>query len=252
MKIGIISIFPDMFAALDLGIPRIAQEKQCLSIECWNPRDFTTDKHRTVDDTPYGGGPGMVMKVEPLQLAINAARAALPKAALIYLSPQGDTLNHQAVCEMKLAEEIIFLCGRYEGIDERLIEQEVDAEWSIGDYVLSGGELAAMVIIDAIARQLPNVLGDESSAAEDSFATGILDYPHYTRPAEYAGKDVPKVLLSGNHAAIKAWREQQALGRTYLRRPDLLKTKTLSKQQQALLDDFKKNVDVSNGNEPLL
>lgn len=252
MKIGIISIFPDMFAALDLGIPRIAQEKQCLSIECWNPRDFTADKHRTVDDTPYGGGPGMVMKVEPLQLAINAARAALPKAALIYLSPQGDTLNHQAVCEMKLAEEIIFLCGRYEGIDERLIEQEVDAEWSIGDYVLSGGELAAMVIIDAIARQLPNVLGDESSAAEDSFATGILDYPHYTRPAEYAGKDVPKVLLSGNHAAIKAWREQQALGRTYLRRPDLLKTKTLSKQQQALLDDFKKNVDVSNGNEPLL
>lgn len=252
MKIGIISIFPDMFAALDLGIPRIAQEKQCLSIECWNPRDFTTDKHRTVDDTPYGGGPGMVMKVEPLQLAINAARAALPKAALIYLSPQGDTLNHQAVCEMKLAEEIIFLCGRYEGIDERLIEQEVDAEWSIGDYVLSGGELAAMVIIDAIARQLPNVLGDESSAAEDSFATGILDYPHYTRPAEYAGKDVPKVLLSGNHAAIKTWREQQALGRTYLRRPDLLKTKTLSKQQQALLDDFKKNVDVSNGNEPLL
>lgn len=247
MKVGIISLFPDMFTALDYGIPRIAQEKQCLSIECWNPRDFTTDNHRTVDDTPYGGGPGMVMKIEPLQLAINTAREALPKAALIYLSPQGETLNHEAVCTMSLTEEIIFLCGRYEGIDERLIEQEVDAEWSIGDYVLSGGELAAMVIIDAIARQLPHVLGDDASAAEDSFATGILDYPHYTRPAEYAGKNVPDVLLSGNHAAIKAWREQQALGRTYLRRPDLLTTKTLSMQQQALLDDFKENVDVTNG-----
>ena len=247
MKIGIISIFPEMFVALNSGIPRIAQEKQCLSIECWDPRDFTTDNHRTVDDTPYGGGPGMVMKVEPLQKAINAARAALPEATLIYLSPQGEILNHNAVCTLSQAEEIIFLCGRYEGIDERLIEQEVDAEWSIGDYVLSGGELAAMVIVDAIARQLPNVLGDEASAAEDSFATGLLDYPHYTRPAEVTGLKVPEVLLSGNHAAIKTWREQQALGRTYLRRPDLLKTKTLSKQQQALLDDFKENVDVSNG-----
>lgn len=248
MKVGVISLFPEMFNALEFGIPRIAQQKQALSIQFWNPRDFTTDKHRTVDDTPYGGGPGMVMKIEPLQLAIKAARKALPNALLVYLSPQGKVLAHTDVCELKTQEEIIFLCGRYEGIDQRLIEQEVDAEWSIGDYVLSGGELAAMVIIDAIARQLPNVLGDENSAQEDSFATGLLDHPHYTRPAEYAGLKVPNVLLSGDHAAIDAWHTKQALGRTFLRRPDLLKKKTLSQQQKVLLDEFiKENVDVING-----
>lgn len=248
MNVGIISLFPEMFTALDAGIPRIAQQKKQLTIQCWNPRDFTTDKHQSVDDTPYGGGPGMVMKVEPLQQAITAAKQALPKAKVIYLTPQGKTLNHNAVCELANIEQIILLCGRYEGVDQRLISQYVDAEWSIGDYVLSGGELAAMVMIDAIARQLPGVLGDENSAAEDSFATGILDFPHYTRPAEFAGQKVPDVLLSGNHAAINTWRLKQALGRTYLRRPDLLKTKTLSEQEQQLLNEFiEDNVDVING-----
>jgi tRNA (guanine37-N1)-methyltransferase len=248
MKIGIISLFPEMFAALNYGIPRRAQEKGILSIACWNPRDFTSDVHRTVDDSPYGGGPGMVMKAEPLQNAINAARKALSEAKVIYLSPQGKTLDHQAVKEFSEREEIIFLCGRYEGIDERIVQHEVDAQWSIGDYVLSGGELPAMVFIDAIIRQLPDVLGDETSAEEDSFVNGMLDYPHYTRPAEFAGENVPSVLLSGDHAAIKTWRLKQALGLTYLRRPDLLKKKALSHVEQTLLDEFiKENVDVSSG-----
>lgn len=248
MKLGIISLFPEMFAALNYGIPNRAQQKQAISIDYWNPRDFTSDTHRTVDDTPYGGGPGMVMKVEPLQQAIAAARKALPKAAVIYLSPQGDTLKHTAVQQFSRCEEIIFLCGRYEGVDERIILDAVDAEWSIGDYVLSGGELPAMVLIDAIVRQLPGVLGDENSALEDSFATGLLDCPHYTRPAEFAKQSVPKVLLSGNHAAIKTWRLKQALGRTYLRRPDLLKNMTLSTVEQTLLDEFiKEKVDVISG-----
>ena len=234
-----------MFAALDAGIPRIAQQKKELVLTFWNPRDYTQDKHHSVDDTPYGGGPGMVMLVEPLLAAINAARAALPKAKVIYLSPQGKTLTHTAIMDFAATEEIILLCGRYEGIDARVIALAIDAEWSIGDYVLSGGELAAMVIIDAVARQLPNVLGDAASANEDSFAMGLLDYPHYTRPAETAGLEVPKVLLSGNHATIKRWRLKQALGRTWLRRPDLLAKQSLSKDEAQLLNEFKQeNVDV--------
>ncbi len=238
MQVGVISLFPDMFTALNEGIPRIAQEKQQLELMFWNPRDFAEDKRQTVDDTPYGGGPGMVMKVEPLRKAIQAARKQLPKAKVIYLSPQGERFNHQAADNLAKVEQVILLCGRYEGIDERLVHLEVDAECSIGDYVLSGGELAAMVMIDAIARLLPNVLGDAASASEDSFATGLLDYPHYTKPSEVEQLQVPKVLLNGNHQAINQWRLKQALGRTWQRRPELLQEFSLSVAETALLDEF--------------
>ena len=239
MRIGIITLFPEMFAALDYGIPRRAQEKGALELECWDPRTYTTDVHRTVDDTPYGGGPGMVMKVAPLQAAISAAREKLPKATIIYLSPQGKQLDHAVIKQLSEAPELILLCGRYEGIDERLIALEVDTEYSIGDYVLSGGELPAMVLIDALSRQLPGVLGDSDSAIEDSFVDALLDCPHYTRPAEIAGKEVPAVLLSGDHAAIKQWRLKQSLGRTAERRPDLLGKRKLSELEQKLLDEYK-------------
>ena len=245
MKIGVITLFPEMFSALNYGIPRRAQEKGALELAFWDPRTYTTDVHRTVDDTPYGGGPGMVMKVAPLQAAITAARAALPKATIIYLSPQGKKLDHETIKQLSEGSELILLCGRYEGIDERLVELEVDAEYSIGDYVLSGGELPAMVLIDAISRQLPDVLGDPDSAIEDSFVDGLLDCPHYTRPAEIAGKMVPDVLLSGDHAAIKQWRLKQCLGRTWKRRPDLLAQKELSKLEQSLLEDYKKDISRS-------
>lgn len=227
MKVGVITLFPDMFKALDYGIPRRAQEKGALELKFWDPRAYTTDVHRTVDDTPYGGGPGMVMKVAPLQAALGEARQALPKATVIYLSPQGKPLDHATVKRLSEDSELILLCGRYEGVDERLIELEVDAEYSIGDYVLSGGEIPAMVLIDAMSRQLPKVLGDQESANEDSFVNGLLDYPHYTRPAEISGKKVPDVLLSGDHAAIKKWRLQQSLARTEKRRPDLLEKRKL-------------------------
>jgi tRNA (guanine37-N1)-methyltransferase len=245
LKIGVVTLFSEMFAALDYGIPRRAQEKGALQLECWDPRTYTTDVHRTVDDTPYGGGPGMVMKVAPLQAAITAARQSLPNATVIYLSPQGKTLDHATIKLLSETKELILLCGRYEGIDERLVALEVDCEYSIGDYVLSGGELPAMVLIDALSRQLPDVLGDNDSAIEDSFVDGLLDCPHYTRPAEIAGKAVPAVLLSGDHAAIKQWRLKQSLGRTWERRPDLLanrlKQKTLGKLEQSLLEDYKKD-----------
>ena len=238
-----------MFDALNVGIPRIAQQQKKLSIHKWNPRDFTRDKHRTVDDIPYGGGAGMVMLAEPLFATLTAARKILPTATVVYLSAQGKTLEHQGVVDLALNKEIIFLCGRYAGVDTRLIEQEIDMTCSIGDYVLSGGELAAMVIIDAIARQLPGVLHNANSANEDSFATGLLDYPRYTRPAEIKGLQVPKVLLSGNHAAIKRWRLKQALGHTYLKRPDLLEKKLLSEQEQHLLTEFKREYVAANKKE---
>ena len=246
MKIGIISLFPEMFAALNFGIPRIAQEKGALNISCWNPRDYTSDVHKTVDDTPYGGGPGMVMMFEPLHKAIQAAKAHLPSAKVIYLSPQGKSLDHSTVKRLSECSEMILLCGRYEGIDERLIESEVDEEISIGDYVLSGGEIPAMVIVDACARQLPNVLGDDASAVEDSFVNDLLDYPHYTRPETVNGKTVPEVLLSGHHKKIKRWREKEALGRTWLRRPELLNKKMLSTEEKTLLNEYQqKIVDLS-------
>lgn len=239
MRIGVVSIFPEMFRALtDSGISSRAVNNSLLQLEFWNPRDFTQDRHRTVDDRPYGGGPGMVMKPEPLSAALHEARAALPQARVAYLSPQGRVLDQAAAIELSQRPELILLAGRYEGIDERLLEQEVDEEWSIGDYVLSGGELAAMVLIDAVTRLLPGALGHEQSAEQDSFSDGLLDCPHYTRPEVYRGQAVPEVLLSGNHEAIRRWRLQQALGRTWLRRPELLDSRNLNEEQQALLQAF--------------
>lgn len=240
MQIVVITLFPEMFAAVtDYGISGRAVEQQLLSVDCLNPRDFTLDKHRTVDDRPYGGGPGMVMKVEPLRAAIKAARAQLGAGAkVIYLSPQGRQLQQQGVELLSSEQKLIFVAGRYEGIDERFIAAEVDEEWSIGDYVLSGGELAAMVIIDAVVRQLPGALGHELSAGQDSFAQGLLDCPHYTRPEECNGVPVPEVLLSGDHQRIGRWRLKQALGRTWQRRPELLQGREQSAEEQRLLQDY--------------
>lgn len=238
---GVVSLFPQMFSAITQeGVVARAVTKGLVDFEFWNPRDFATDKHKTVDDRPYGGGPGMLMKVEPLQHAIQAAKAvAGANTKTIYLSPQGRKLNQQGVEELAASnKKLILVAGRYEGIDERLIASEIDEEWSIGDYVLSGGELAAMTLIDAVARLVPGVLGHEDSAQEDSFAQGLLDCPHYTRPEEINGQKVPEVLLSGNHAAIRRWRLKQALGRTWLRRPDLLEQRQLNSEQQELLTEF--------------
>jgi tRNA (guanine37-N1)-methyltransferase len=241
MRLAVVSLFPQMFDAItEYGVTGRAVKKGQLDIQYWNPRDFTQDKHRTVDDRPYGGGPGMVMKVEPLQKAIRAAKQAIGKQTkVVYLSPQGRQLKQSDLNQLATNEQsIVFVAGRYEGIDERLIEQEIDEEWSIGDYVLSGGELAAMVMIDGIARLLPGVLGDDDSAQQDSFMTGLLDHPHYTRPEALNDQSVPEVLLGGDHEAIRQWRLKQSLGRTWLRRPDLLENETLSDEQQALLEQF--------------
>ncbi|MDB6061128.1 MAG: trmD [Verrucomicrobiaceae bacterium] len=239
MQIDVVTLFPEMFdAVIDCGITSRAVDQGLLQLNCWNPRDYTTDRHRTVDDRPYGGGPGMVMKLEPLRDAIHAARASLPQARVLYMSPQGRRLDQRGVEELAAREQIILVAGRYEGIDERVIESEIDEEWSIGDYVLSGGELAAMVLVDAVTRLLPGALGDAQSAVQDSFADGLLDCPHFTRPEDYAGQRVPEVLLSGNHELIRRWRLKQALGRTWLRRPEMLRDRELDKEQQRLLDEF--------------
>ena len=241
MRVDVITLFPEMFSALtDHGITRRAVENGILELHSWNPRDFTEDKHRTVDDRPYGGGPGMVMMAEPLSRAIAQARTAQADAKVIYLSPQGKQLNHRAVEELSQRSGLILLAGRYEGIDERLIQNEVDEEWSIGDYVISGGELAAMVLIDAVTRQLPGALGDQDSAAEDSFVKGLLDTPHFTRPEVWHDLAVPEVLLSGDHAAIRRWRLKQALGRTWQRRPELLESRELTEEETELLQEFKR------------
>ncbi len=240
MQIGVITLFPEMLSAVtDYGITGRAVKQQLLTVKSWNPRDYTEDKHQTVDDRPYGGGPGMVMKVEPLCDAIRVARSELGEGAkVVYLSPQGKPLDQAGVEQLAQSEKLIFIAGRYEGIDERIIEKEVDEEWSIGDYVLSGGELAAMVMIDAIVRQIPGALGHEQSAQEDSFAEGLLDCPHYTRPEQLAGQSVPEVLLSGDHEKIRRWRLKQALGRTWLRRPELLEGRELTDEEKVLLADF--------------
>ena len=240
MHIGVISLFPDMFSAItEHGVTRRAIKEDLLTVSVWNPRDFTHDKHRTVDDRPYGGGPGMLMMVQPLVDAINAAKAALGEdTPVIYLSPQGQTLDHGGVTQLAQNDRMILIAGRYEGIDQRVIDQYVDAEWSIGDYVLSGGELPAMVLIDAVARMVPGVLGHQDSAAEDSFANGLLDCPHYTRPETYNGQQVPTVLLSGNHEKIRQWRLQQALGKTWLQRKELINRLALTDEQEQLLNDF--------------
>ncbi len=239
MRAGIVTLFPDMFAAVsEYGVTGRAVREGLVDLSFWNPRDYTQDKHRTVDDRPYGGGPGMLMKTEPLELAVGAAKQALPGAKVIYLTPQGKVLDQAAINRLAQEQAVIMLCGRYEGIDERVIETQVDEEWSLGDYVLSGGELAAMACLDAITRLQPGALGHEESADQDSFMQGLLDCPHYTRPEHYAGKSVPPVLLSGDHEAIRKWRLQQSLGRTWQRRPELLERMTLTDEEKALLDDF--------------
>lgn len=242
MRFDVVTLFPEMVNDVaGAGVLGRAINKQLIELACWNPRDYTHDRHKTVDDRPYGGGPGMLMKVEPLRDAIRAAKQAADQAKVIYLSPQGKKLDQQAVQQLATQPRLILVAGRYEGIDERIIETEIDEEWSIGDYVLSGGELAALVVIDAVARMIPGVLGDEDSAAQDSFMEGLLDCPHYTRPEDIDGRTVPAVLLSGNHKDIAAWRMQQALGRTWLRRPELLAQLTLTAQQQRLLQIFQQD-----------
>lgn len=240
MWVGVISLFPEMFRSItDFGVTAQAVKKGLLTVQVWNPRDFTQDKRRTVDDKPYGGGPGMLMMVQPLQEAIQAAKQAAPgKAKVIYLSPQGRTLNQQGVVELAQNQELILICGRYEGIDERIIESEVDEEWSIGDFVMTGGELPAMTLIDTVSRFIPGVLGDSVSAEQDSFAQGLLDHPHYTRPDVLNGQSVPEVLRSGNHEDIRRWRLQQSLGRTWLRRPELLENLALTDEQEQLLAEY--------------
>lgn len=238
-QFDVITLFPEALEAMvKLGVTGRAFEQGQARLRCWNPRDFAQDRHNTVDDRPYGGGPGMVMTVEPLGSTIRAARAANPGAPVSLLSPQGKTLDQGAVRKLAERDGFILLCGRYEGIDERVIEAEVDEEWSIGDYVLSGGELPAAVLIDTVLRMVPGVLGDAASAQQDSFMDGLLDHPHYSRP-ELAGEQrVPEVLLSGDHGAIERWRRQQALGRTWQRRPDLLEQFELDSDDRALLDAF--------------
>ncbi len=242
MQIGVVTLFPEMFEALACcGITGRAIQEGHLSLRCWNPRDLAFGLHRTVDDRPYGGGPGMVMRVEPLASTIKAANAELGSdTSVVYLTPQGRRLDQEGVTRLADRRTLVLVAGRYEGIDERVVETEIDEEWSIGDYVLSGGELAAMVVIDAVTRLLPGTLGHQDSAGEDSFFSGLLDCPHYTRPEVAAGLKVPEVLLGGNHEAIRRWRLKKALGRTWERRPDLLEKLALDEEQRTLLDEYKR------------
>jgi tRNA (guanine37-N1)-methyltransferase len=238
VRFDVVTLLPEMFEAARLGVTGRAFERGQAQLRLWNPRDYTHDVHRTVDDRPYGGGPGMVMKVEPLRAAILDAKRAAPGSRVAYLSPQGHRFDQQAAAELAGRDGMILVAGRYEGIDERIIARCVDEEWSIGDYVLSGGELAAMVVMDAVIRLLPGVLGHEDSAAQDSYMAGLLDCPHYTRPEEIDGLRVPGVLLSGNHEEIRRWRLKQALGRTWERRPDLLAHRELTGEERKLLDEY--------------
>lgn len=239
MRFDVVTLFPEMVESVaGVGVLGRAIRNGQVQLKSWNPRDYTQDNHRTVDDRPYGGGPGMLMKVQPLKLAIEDAKQQAATSRVIYLSPQGKTVTQQDVVHLAQQSGLILIAGRYEGIDERIIETHIDEEWSIGDYVLSGGELPALVLIDAIARMLPGVLGDENSAQQDSFMQGLLDCPHYTRPEEIDGRTVPQVLLSGNHHKIEQWRLKQSLGRTWLRRPDLLEAMNLTEEQKQLLQAF--------------
>ena len=247
MQLGIVSLFPEMFAAVtEHGISGRAVRSGLMNLELFNPRDYTTDKHRTVDDKPFGGGPGMLMKTEPLMASIAAARQAVSQkqttgesVKVIYLSPQGKTLKQDSIIDLAKREGMVLLCGRYQGIDNRVLVSEIDEEWSLGDFVISGGELAAMTLIDAMTRFQPGALGDEGSALEDSFSNGLLHSPEYTRPQSIDGSDVPKVLLSGDHEAIRKWRLKQSLGATWLKRPDLLQAMSLEREQEELLEQFK-------------
>ncbi len=250
MRIGVVTLFPEMFQAITQhGVTGRAIKSGLIEIDFFNPRTFTHDRHNTVDDRPYGGGPGMLMKVQPLKDAIESAKQWVPNAKVIYLSPQGRTLTQEGVQQLAKQAEFILVAGRYEGVDERLIQSQVDEEWSIGDFVLSGGELPAMVLMDSVFRMVPGVLGKQASADEDSFADGLLDCPHYTRPEVLEGEPVPPVLLSGNHEAIRRWRLKQKLGRTWQRRPDLLQNLELDKEQQKLLKEFIRETEVSTSAE---
>lgn len=241
MWFGIITLFPEMFSLLHYGITGRALKEELVKVTCWDPRDFTQDKHRTVDDRPYGGGPGMVMMAQPLQDAIRTAKQAAPqnvRPVVIHLTPQGQCFNQTAAEQLLKKESLILVAGRYEGIDERLLATEIDEEWSVGDYVLSGGELAAMIMIDVITRLLPGALGHEDSAAKDSISSGLLKYPQYTRPDRFQDLKVPDVLIGGNHKDIERWRLKQSLGKTWLKRPDLLEKLKLDKLQLELLMEF--------------
>jgi len=250
----VVTLFPEMFEALTgWGVSGRAREIGAYQLVAWNPRDFAANAYRTIDDRPYGGGPGMVMMAEPLAKAVRAAKqrqssSGIKTSKVVLLSPQGRKLDHTAVMALAAQEGLVLLCGRYEGVDERLIEREVDEEVSIGDYVISGGELAAMVLLDSMIRQLPGVLGDADSAQQDSFVAGVLDYPHYTRPEVFEGAAVPAVLLSGHHAEIEKWRMKQALGRTWLRRPELLERVQLDREQQKMLGEFQAEHSKTEGN----
>jgi len=248
MRIDVITLFPESLEGLaDLGVTGRAIREGQVELKTWNPRDWATDRHRTVDDRPYGGGPGMVMAVEPLSSTIRAVRKEHGDQTRVSLmSPQGRKLDQAGIDELAGRQGLILVCGRYEGIDERVIESEIDEEWSIGDYVISGGELAAAVIIDAVTRLLPGVLGDEQSAIEDSFVDGLLDHPHYTRPELAGEKAVPEVLRSGDHEAIRRWRRKQALGRTWQRRPDLLQDRELDKEAKLLLKEFRHELEIDS------
>ena len=252
LQFDVVTLFPPMFEAISkYGITSRALEKKIYQLTLWNPRDFTTDNYKTVDDRPYGGGPGMVMLAEPLEKAINAAKnrqqeSGVERPRVIHLSPQGKSLTHEAVLKLAAEPGLILLASRYEGVDERLLQRMVDEEYSIGDYVLSGGELPAMALIDAVVRQLPGALGDADSAAEDSFVDGLLDCPHYTRPEVYEGEKVPDVLLSGHHKEIKRWRLKQSLGRTREKRPDLLAGRPLTKEESRLLAEYEQEQDPHN------
>jgi tRNA (guanine37-N1)-methyltransferase len=244
IRFDVVTLFPEMFAAITAsGITSRALEAGLYSLTTWNPRDFAADKYRTVDDRPYGGGPGMVMLAEPLERALDGIKLA-GGGRVIYLSPQGRKLDHRKVMALKEERALTLLCGRYEGVDERLLERRVDEEVSVGDFVLSGGEIAAMALVDAVVRQLPGALGDAASALEESFADGLLDCPQYTRPERWpndtSGRTVPEVLMSGHHENIRRWRLKQALGRTWLRRPDLLEAKALNAEEKRLLDEFQR------------
>jgi tRNA (guanine37-N1)-methyltransferase len=246
LQFDIITLFPPMFDAVtECGVTGRARDSELYQLVLWNPRDFAANSHRTVDDRPYGGGPGMVMMAEPLEKAIAAASqrqksSGVRRPRVVFLSPQGRLLTHRLVMELSQEQGLVMIAGRYEGVDERLVRRQIDDEISIGDYVLSGGELAAMVVMDCVVRQIPGVLGDAESARQDSFVNGLLDCPHYTRPETYKGEAVPPVLMSGNHAEISRWRLKQALGRTWQRRPDLLAQRELNEEELALLEDFKK------------
>lgn len=253
MRFDIVSLFPEMVMnAANYGVTGKAIENGIVDLAVWNPRDFTHDRHKTVDDRPYGGGPGMVMKYQPLLDAVDAAKlhAHSARRRVICLSPQGKLISQQLLQEVSASEQLILIAGRYEGIDERFIAEVCDEEWSLGDYVISGGELAALIVVDAVTRLIPGVLGDEESAKQDSHYDGLLDCPHYTRPEQSDLGNVPGVLMGGNHAAIKRWRMKQSLGRTWLRRPELLDKIQLTAEQQALLSEFKTEVDkLGCGNE---